>query len=350
MRHHAATRRPARHRRRRGLLAAAPAITAAAFGLLGTAAPASAQTAPPGGGAFPSRPVRVLIGFAPGGATDIMARTMQPAMADHLGQPLVIENRPGASGMIATQELVRSAPDGHTIGWLSSAHAGMAAIQQRAMPYDAVRDIAHVSLVAHMPAVVAVPAASPVRTMQDLVALARATPGGLSYSTSGPGGWQQFGVTDFGRRLGLTLIHVPYRGGGPSIQALMAGEVAFSFATPASVHAAIQAGALRGIAVSGPERSPEWPDLPTVAEAVPLPGFRTVDWYAIAAPAGLPEDRRARLAAAIHAALARPDIAARLRTLGAVLAPSSPAEMEAFIRSEIVHYTGLAQATGIRAE
>jgi tripartite-type tricarboxylate transporter receptor subunit TctC len=201
-----------------------------------------------------------------------------------------------------------------------------------------------------MPAVVTVPAASPVRSMQDLVALARATPGGISYSTSGPGGWQQFGVTDFGRRLGLTLIHVPYRGGGPSIQALMAGEVAFSFATPASVHAALQAGALRGIAVSGPERSPELPDLPTVAEAVPLPGFRTVDWYAIAAPAGLPDDRRARLAAAIHAALARPEIAARLRALGAVLAPSTPAEMEAFIRAEIVHYAELAQVTGIRAE
>jgi tripartite-type tricarboxylate transporter receptor subunit TctC len=329
-----------RHPRRRDVLRGA----GAALGVV-LATPALAQPS-----AFPSRPIRVLIGFAPGGATDIMARTMQPAMAEHLGQSVIVENRPGASGMIATQELVRSAPDGHTIGWLSSAHAGMAAIQGRAMPYDAVRDISHITFVAHMPAIVAVPASSPIRSMQDLVALARSTPGGLSYSTSGPGGWQQFGVVDFGRRLGVTFVHVPYRGGGPSIQALLAGDIAFSFATPASVHAMLQAGTLRGIAVSGTERSAEWPDLPTVAEAVPLPGFRTVDWYAIAGPAGIPADRMARLSAAAQTAMARPDIAARLRSLGAILAPSTPSEMEAFIRDQVAHYTELAQATGIRAE
>ena len=163
----------------------------------------SAQSA-----AYPTRPVRLLLGFAPGGATDVVARILQQSISEHLGQPLVIENRPGASGMIATQELVRAAPDGYTLAIIVSAHAGMAALQ-RNLPFDPMRDIAPITLVIHMPALVAVPAKSPVQNLQDLVALARATPGGLTYSTSGPGGWQEFGVTDFGRRLGVSFVHVP---------------------------------------------------------------------------------------------------------------------------------------------
>jgi tripartite-type tricarboxylate transporter receptor subunit TctC len=323
---------------RRGILAA---------GLAGLAAPAVAQGT---SAAFPGRPVRMLVGFAPGGATDIIARTMQQALAERLGQPVVVENRPGASGMISTQELIRAAPDGHTVGWLVSAHAGIAGIQGRAMPYDAVRDITPISMVAHLPAVVTVPAASPARSLHGLIALARATAGGLSYSTSGPGGWQQFGVTEFGRRLGIGFIHVPYRGGGPSVQALLAGEVGFSFATPPSVHAMLRAGSLRGLAVTGAERSPEWPELPTVAEAVPLPGFQATDWYALAGPPGLPVERVARLAEAIHATLAQREIAGRLRTLGTIVAASTPAQLDLFIRAEVARYAELAQAAGIRLE
>jgi tripartite-type tricarboxylate transporter receptor subunit TctC len=317
------------------------------IGLAALSGPALAQ-AP--SGPFPTRPIRMLVGFAPGGATDIIARTLQQTLAGRLGQPLIIENRPGASGMIATQELIRAAPDGHTVGWLVSAHAGIAAIRRPAMPYDALRDITPVTMVAHLPAVVTVPAASPARSMQALIALARETPGGLSYSTSGPGGWQQFGVTEFGRRLGIGMVHVPYRGGGPSIQALLAGEVAFSFATPPSVQAMLQAGTLRGLAVTGAERSPEWPALPTVAEAVPLPGFQAMDWYALAAPPGVPAERVARLAEAVHATLAEPAIAARLRALGTIVAPASPAELDAFIRAEVARYTILAQVAGITLE
>ncbi|TDG34308.1 Bug family tripartite tricarboxylate transporter substrate binding protein [Paracraurococcus ruber] len=327
----------ARRTGRRGILA---------VGLAGLSAPALAQ----GAGGFPSRPIRMLVGFAPGGATDIIARTMQQSLSEQLGQPVLVENRAGASGMIATQEMIRAAPDGHTLGWLVSAHAGIAAIQGRAMPYDAVRDITPITMVAQLPAVVAVPAASPARSLPGLIALARETHGGLSYSTSGPGGWQQFGVVEFGRRLGLGLVHVPYRGGGPSVQALLAGEVGFSFATPPSVHALLQAGSLRGLAVTGPDRSPEWPDLPTVAEAVPLPGFQAMDWYALAGPPGLPAERVERLAAAVHAVLAQPEIAARLRVLGTLVAPSSPAALGRFIGAEVARYAELAQATGIRLE
>jgi tripartite-type tricarboxylate transporter receptor subunit TctC len=316
-------------------------------GLAGLAMPALAQTPP---ALFPNRPIRMLIGFAPGGATDIIARTMQQALSEQLEQTLMIENRPGASGMIATQELIRTVPDGHTIGWLVSAHAGIAGIQGRAMPYDAVHDITPISMVAHLPAVVTVPAASPARTLQELIALARTAPGGLSYSTSGPGGWQQFGVTEFGRRLGIDFVHVPYRGGGPSIQALLTGEVAFSFATPPSVQAMLQAGTLRGLAVTGTQRSSEWPELQTVAEALSLPGFQALDWYALAGPPGLPAERVARLARAIHATLAKPEIAARLRTLGTIVAPSTPAELGGFIRGEVARYTELAQAAGIKLE
>ena len=154
--------------------------------------------------AFPTRPVRLLLGFAPGGATDVVARILQQSISEHLGQPLVIENRPGASGMIATQELVRAAPDGYTLAIIVSAHAGMAALQ-RNLPFDPMRDIAPITLVIHMPALVAVPAKSPVQSLQDLVALARATPGGLTYSPSGPGGWQEFGVTDFGRSMKFSV-------------------------------------------------------------------------------------------------------------------------------------------------
>ncbi len=314
---------------------------------IGLAAPALAQ-APPG--PFPTRPIRMLVGFAPGGATDIIARTMQQALSDRLGQAVIIENRPGASGMIATQEMIRAAPDGHTIGWLVSAHAGIAGIRGPAMPYDAVRDITPISMVAHLPAVVAVPAGSPARSLAGLIALARETPGGLSYSTSGPGGWQQFGVTEFSQRIGIGFVHVPYRGGGPSIQALLAGEVGFSFATPPSVQGMLQAGTLRGLAVTGAERSPEWPDLPTVAEAVPLPGFQAMDWYALAGPPGVPAERVARLAQAVHATLAQPAIAARLQALGTIVAPGAPEALDGFIRSEVTRYTLLAQAAGITLE
>jgi tripartite-type tricarboxylate transporter receptor subunit TctC len=261
----------------------------------------------------------------------------------------VIENRPGASGMIATQELVRSAPDGYTLAIIVSAHAGMAALQ-RNLPFDPIRDIAPVTLVIHMPALVAVPAKSPVQNLQDLVALARATPAGLTYSTSGPGGWQEFGVTDFGQRLGVNFVHVPYRGGGPASQALATGDVAFSFATFASVMPMVQAGTVRGLAVSGAARSAEFPNLPTVAEALSMPGYRTLDWHALAGPAGLPADRRARIAAAFHHALAKPELQQRLQAAGATPAPSTPDEMEAFIRAEIEHYTRLARTTGIKGE
>lgn len=299
--------------------------------------------------AYPTRPVRLLLGFAPGGATDVVARILQQSISEHLGQSLVIENRPGASGMIATQELVRAAPDGYTLAIIVSAHAGMAALQ-RNLPFDPIRDIAPITLVIHMPALVAVPAKSPVQSLQDLVTLARATPGGLTYSTSGPGGWQEFGVTDFGKRLGVSFVHVPYRGGGPASQALATGDVAFSFATFASVMPMVQAGTVRGLAVSGAERSAEFPNLPTVADALSMPGYRTLDWHALAGPAGLPADRRARIAAAFHHALARPELAQRLRAAGATPAPSTPQQMEDFVRAEIAHYTELARTTGIKGE
>lgn len=320
------------------------------FGMLGVSlAQAQGSQAAGASGAYPVRPVRLLLGFAPGGATDVVARILQQSISEHLGQPLVIENRPGASGMIATQELIRQAPDGYTLAIIVSAHAGMAALQ-RNLPFDPIRDIAPITLVIHMPALVAVPATSSARSLQDLVALARATSAGLTYSTSGPGGWQEFGVTAFAQRLGINLVHVPYRGGGPASQALATGEVAFSFATFASVMPMVQAGTVRGLAVSGAERSAEFPNLPTVAEALSLPGYRTLDWHALAGPAGLPADRRARIAAAFHHALARPELAQRLQAAGATPAPSTPQQMEDFVRAEIEHYTALARSTGIKAE
>ncbi|MBM3587880.1 MAG: hypothetical protein FJX33_08740 [Alphaproteobacteria bacterium] len=299
--------------------------------------------------AYPTRPMRLLLGFAPGSATNVVARILQQSISEHLGQPLAAENRPGASGMIATQELVRAASDGYRLAIIVGAHAGPAALRHN-MPLDPIRDMAPIRQIIHMPALVAVLAKSSVQSLQDLVALARATLSGLTYSASGPGGWQEFGVTDFGKRLGVSFVHVPYRGGGPAGEALATGDVAFSFATFASVTPMVQAGTVRGLAVSGAERSAEFPNLPTMADALGMPGYRTLDWRALAGPAGLPADRRARIAAALHHASAKPELAQRLQAAGATPAPSTPQQMEEFVRAEIAHYTELARATGIKGE
>jgi len=300
------------------------------------------------GSDWPNRPVRVVVPWPPGGGADTTARMIFPKLAQKLGQPFVIENRPGASGSIGAAEVARATPDGYTLLHDATPLAINPFLIR--VSFDALADLKAVFLPMQVPMLLVMHPSQAPRSLADVIALAKSRPGSLDWASSGNGSAQHLALELFTRAAGITVNHVPYRGGGPASQALATGEVAFSFATFASVMPMVQAGTVRGLAVSGAERSAEFPNLPTVAEALSLPGYRTLDWHALAGPAGLPADRRARIAAAFHHALARPELAQRLQAAGATPAPSTPQQMEDFVRAEIEHYTALARSTGIKAE
>jgi tripartite-type tricarboxylate transporter receptor subunit TctC len=281
---------------------------------------------------FPTRPIRLVIPWPPGGTADITGRLLQPGMAEALGQPVVIENRAGAGGSVGTAEFVRAEPDGHTIGILISSHASNAALM-RGLPYDAVRDITPITNVVFAPNTFAVAAASPFRTLGDLIAVAKARP--LTYATSGNGTAQHIGGARFALMTGTRLEHVPYRGGGPANTATLRGETDFGISNLASIMPLVREGQVRLLAVAAPRRSPLAPDVPTAAEAAGLPGYSAVEWFAMAGPAGMRRPVVDRLFAAMRSAADRPEVKSRFATLGADLVMDGPDDFAAFVREQV---------------
>lgn len=294
--------------------------------------------------AWPSRPIRLIVPYAPGGSAEILARPIALEMTKSLGQSVVVDFKPGGGTTIGANEVARSAPDGHTVVMMLSAHAINATLMPK-LPYDTVKDFAPVTVAATLPLVVVVPAQSPVRNFQDLLAAARAKPGRLSFASAGPGNTSHLSVEYLKSQLGLDMVHVPYKGSGPAIVGLLGGEVDFMFDSLSSSLPQIRGGRFRAIAMASAQRSRILPDVPTVAESG-VPGFDVSVWYAILAAAGTPTPIVQRLNAEVIRALRAPEAKERIEAAGYDIVGSTPEQADAFIRQEIVRWGKVVRESG----
>jgi len=301
---------------------------------------------------YPDHPIRILIGYPAGGGVDLVARLLGEPMKAALGQPIVVENRPGASAMLAAQAVATAPPDGHT---LLMAAAGEIATNQHLykekMTYDPLRQLAPVALVGIVPCVVVVAVTTPVHTPAELVAYARANRGKLSFSSSGIGNPQQLAGELMNTMAGTDVLHVPYRGAAPAVTDVAVGAVTMSFASLAAALPLIQDGRLRAVAVTSRERMPQLPDVQTLAEGVPeLNDYELLNWFAMFATGGTPEPVIARLNQIANTALRDKAIVDKLQVQGIVPRPMGPAEFRAFVAAEAAKFGKVIAQANIRAE
>lgn len=309
---------------------------------VGLAFPASAQE-------WPTSPIRAIVPFAAGSATDIVGRLFAERMRDALGQPVVIENRTGASGLIGAEAVARATPDGNTLLFGTNSTNAAANALFRRVPFDMERDFAPVSRLASIPLLVAVPATSPHRTLNEFLAAARARPEAISYASASAS--QRVATEMLASMAGVRMLHVPYRSSPAAVQDLMAGRVDVFVADQAVILPGAQSGQLRVLAVTTRTRSPQLPEIPTVAEAGNLPDYELFAWFVLVAPANTPAANIAKLNAAVRQAIANPELRQRLeQTLGMSVTPSSPEEAQAFMRAETVKWTNAIRAAGIEPE
>jgi tripartite-type tricarboxylate transporter receptor subunit TctC len=312
-----------------------------AAGLLAVAACASAQT-------YPSKPIRLVVGFAPGGAADIIARAMSDPLARALGQGIIVDNKPGAGSSIAAEFVAKADPDGYTIMIASQSGMIVNPLMNKSATYDAQRDFAAITQVTSSPLVVAVNPAVPAHSVRELIAEARKNPGKLNYSTSGNGSLPHLATALFDALAGIDMVHVPYKSGGLSVQAVLAGDTQVTIATAPSVMPLVQAGKLRGLAVTTRSRSSLVPDLPGMEEAG-LPNYNLSIWYGFFAPAGLQKDVLKRLFDATVQSLQDARLKEALARSGTETAPSrSPEDFAAFLREDTAAITRVIRETGLK--
>jgi tripartite-type tricarboxylate transporter receptor subunit TctC len=296
----------------------------------------------------PTRPIRILVGFAPGGGTDITTRTIGAKLQDLLGQSIVVENRPGAGGNVATEAASNAPSDGTTFLMGTIGSLVMNPMLQR-LPYVVLTDLTPISRAVEATNVLVVPPDRPWRSVADLIAAAKARPETLSYGSSGVGGAGHLAGALLDSMAGIKTIHVPYRGGGQLITDILSGKVDFSFGTAATVLPHVEANRLRALAVPLARRSALLPAIPTVAEAANLPGYEVANWYALMGPRGTPAPVVARMNAAMMEALRDARVVADLAKHGLEAAPSSPEELAGFIRSETEKWRPVLQRSGASA-
>ncbi len=306
------------------------------------ATPALAQSWPA------DRPIRVIVTFPPGGTVDTVARLLAPVMGERLGRAMVVENRGGASGSIGADALAKAAPDGHTVGFVLSTHAVNPAINPR-LPFDTVNDFAPIGLVGGAPVLMAANNASPFRTLADVVEAGRRRGAEPAYGTIGNGSTGHLTFSQLQTLSGATFLHTPFRGGGPAVQAALAGTVPLVVASTVVVGPQVAGGTLRGICVSGAERSAAHPNVPTIAESG-FPGFSADAWVGVLAPARTPPAAVERINAELNAALALPEMRARFDTLGMTPQPGTPEAFGALIRSEMERWGAVVRAHNIVAD
>ena len=297
---------------------------------------------------YPVKPVRIVSLFPPGGGNDAICRTVAPKLAEHLKQQVIVENRAGANGIVGSEVVARSAPDGYTITLIPSGHAVNATLYKK-LPYDSIRDFTPITLVGSSPLVLAVHPSLPARNVKDVVALARARPGELTYVSSGVGSSGHLGGAQFSTLTGTKMTHIPYKGMALAIVDLMAGQVTMTFGTSLSVVPHARAGRLRALATTGAARSPALPDLPTVAEAG-VPGYEASLWYGFAGPGKLPPDILSRLHSALVAALQSPDVRERLAGQGLDPQQNTPEEFSKLLAADIGRWAKVIQRAGVQAE
>jgi tripartite-type tricarboxylate transporter receptor subunit TctC len=296
---------------------------------------------------YPTRPVKIVIGFAPGGPADIVARLIGQSLSQQLGQPFVIENRPGAGTTIATEAVVRSPPDGYTLLWTTSADEINATLYQK-LNYDFIRDIAPVASIDLLPLVMEVNPSFPAKTVPEFIAYAKANPGKINFASGGIGSSQHVAGELFDFMTGVKMVHVPYRGAALAVNDLLAGQVQVTFSPiPLSI-GYIRAGRLRALAVTSAARSPVLPDVPTVGEFVP--GYQAIAIDGLGAPKGTPPQIVSKLNGAVNAALADATIRARLASFGSVPNPMSAADFGRFIAAETAKWAKVVKFANIKME
>jgi len=308
--------------------------------LLAVVIPAQAQ--------YPVRPVRLIVPFPPGGGTDTMARVVAPKLSEFLGQQVVAENRGGAGANIGAELAAKSAPDGYTLLLVTITNAIGASVYTK-LNYDLVRDFAPITRLATTPHILVVHPSVPVKSVKEFIAFARARPGELAYSSSGSGSTAHLAGELFNSLTGVKTVHVPYKGGGPSMIALVGGEVSVCFATMPSAINYVKSGRLRGIAVTTAQRSPSTPQLPTIAETG-IPGYEAGSWYGLSAPAGTPKEVIGRLHAETIKVMGLPDVKERLFNAGFEIVTSTPEQFAAFTRNEIQKWGKIVKAAGLKVE
>lgn len=303
-----------------------------------------AQAAP-----WPSRPIRLLIGYPPGGSTDVAGRLLAEQLGRRLGQQIVVENRAGASGTVAASAVVRSEPDGYTLLLAASPEVSIAPITMKAMPYDPVRDLQPITLVGQVPFFLVVNPAVPANTLEEFVAYARANPANLNYSSFGNNTSNHLAGELFKALTNTRGVHVPYKGSGPSIIDLIGGQVQYTFDTPPAVLEQVRGGKLRALAVATRERLASAPQVPTFAEAG-LPAFSGGTWFGLFAPAKTPRPVVDRINAEAVSLLNSPELAKAFADRGIVASPQAPEEFGRFVQSEVNKWKDLAGKVGIVAQ
>ncbi len=321
------------------------------FKLTGTllAAASLALSAAAGAQPFPSKPVRIVVPYPAGGTTDLMARALQEPMAKTLGQPVIVDNKPGAAGAIGAREVARSAADGYTLLFSNNGPSSTTPLLVKDAGYDGLRDFAPVSLVSTAPLFVVVNASVPATDLKSFIDYARSQPNGLEYASAGIGSMGHLASELFARSAGIKMIHIPYKGQAPTSNAVMTGEVKVLITTSSSaMNSYISAGKLRLLGVSSAEPSPLAPGVPVISPV--LPGYKVDIWFGLLAPAGTPADAIARLNDAVTKAVALPDLQQRFINFGVIATASSPKRLGDLIADEVPRWTQIVRDAGIRAE
>jgi len=315
------------------------------FALVILSAALDVHAASTGAGEYPARPIRLIVAVAPGGSADNLARTIQPALSEALGQSLVIDNRPGASSIIGTA--AKSAPDGYTLLLITTTHTVNPALMPK-LPFDALNDFAPLSLVVSQPNILVVHPSVPAKSVKELVALAKAKPNTLNFASGGNGSSPHLSGELLKLVTGIRITHVPYKGSGPGITDLLGGHVQLMFAGPLGLEQHIKSGRLRALAVADAKRSAVLPDVPTMAEAG-VPGVETGTWYGILAPARTPPAVVDRVYAAIVKVLQEPDLKTRLLAQGVDIIASPPPQFAVFLRNEVAKWAKVVKDANVQA-
>jgi len=312
-----------------------------AAGVLVEAAPVSSQS-------YPSRPIRVIVPFSPGGSSDVLARFLGPRLSNRLGQPVVVDNRPSGSGILGADIVAKSTPDGYTLLLVQAAHAANAQLFTR-LPYDPIKDFAPITLVVSSPTGMFLHPAVPAKTVKEFIAHAKANPGKFNFGSAGPGSTPHLGAELFSSMTGIHMIHVPYKGAGPVITALLSNEVQFAFANLISTKVHWQAGRLRFIAHSGSRRLESLPDVPTIAESG-VPGYEARGWLGYMAPRKTPRPIVDRLHREVTAVSSIPDVRQNFTSQGSDVVVNTPEEFAKIIQADAEKWGAIGKRLGVKLD